>query len=234
MATYEKCSNSQHNPKTAHSEESCWQLHPTKNPHNNSRTTAHTALITGRALCAKAYLGKRTDKLILDSGSSHHMFKDRKDFINHKAEKTKIEVANSDSMIGEGVGLVCGSHLGSPLSLSNSLLGPELKCNLVSLVQLAKKGCSLTFKDDNCFEVTQNNKVALTGQIVDGLMKLNLDLGKSPVLVPRSLAAVADGSLLHSRLGHPGQLPFYKVFPNHAPPSTCEPCILSKQNRLPY
>lgn len=34
--SYKRCSNGQHNPKTAHSEESCWQLHPSKNPHHNS------------------------------------------------------------------------------------------------------------------------------------------------------------------------------------------------------
>lgn len=51
--SYERCTNGVHNPKTAHNEESCWQVHPSKSPHANSRTSANVATITGRALCAR-------------------------------------------------------------------------------------------------------------------------------------------------------------------------------------
>lgn len=66
-------------------------------------------------------------------------------------------------MNGHGVGTALGSHLGSPLTLSGVLHVPDLKFNLVSLGQLAQKGCSVTFKDNNHYEVTQNNEVALSG-----------------------------------------------------------------------
>lgn len=147
---------------------------------------------------------KPTKARSLDSGSSHHMFKDRSNFISHSPQSTKIEVANGDSMDGHGIGTVSGSHLGAPLTLSGALHVPDLKCNLVSLGQLAQKGCSLTFLDNSRFEVTQNDEVALSGSIVDGLMELDLDLGKSPSTNPIALAVVTDGVLLHSRLGHPG------------------------------
>lgn len=166
--TYKSCTNGVHNPKTAHSEGNCWQLHPSKNPHNNSKSSANSASISGRALCAKAYHGAQTNKSILDSGSSHHMFKDIKHFICHQPQETIIEVANGKSMTGLRVGTVSGSSLGAPLTLSGSLHVADLKCNLVSLVQLANKGFSLTFKENGQFEVTQDDEVALTGSIING------------------------------------------------------------------
>lgn len=65
-------------------------------------------------------------------------------------------------------------------------------------------------------------------------MELDLDLGKSNLIKPITYATAADGSLLHSRLGHPGRTPFLKVFPNQSPPTQCDPCIMSKHHRVPY
>ena len=232
--TYERCTKGRHNPKTAHSDESCWQLHPNKSPHNNPKTSANVATISGRALCARASRGVKTDKSILDSGSSHHMFKDQKHFSDHNSQETTIEVANGETMTGQGICTVSASHKGAPLSFGNTLHVPDLKCNLVSLVQLAKNGCSLTFKDGGRFEVTQDDEIALSGTIVDGLMELDLELGTSSLPNPCAYTVVTDSVLLHSRLGHPGRLPFIKAFPNHSPPTLCDPCILSKHHRLPY
>ena len=94
-------------------------------------------------------------------------------------------------MTGLGVGTVTGSSLSAPLSLSGTLHVPELKCNLVSLVQLANKRCSLTFGENGKFEVTQGDKVALTGRVVDGFMELDLDLGKSNPIKPTAYVSAA-------------------------------------------
>lgn len=232
--SYKQCSNGQHNPVTSHTEDSCWQLHPSKSPHSNSCTLANVAKITGRALCTRVKLGAESEKSILDSGSSHHMFKDQSNFISHLSQETLIEVANGESMMGQGLGTVSGSHHGSPLSLSGALHVPDLKFNLVSLVKLAKKGCALTFKDDNRLEVSQDDKVALSGTIVNGLMELDLDLAKPTNSTPRSYLTVADGTLLHRRLGHPGQGPFSKAFPELDPSVHCDPCVMAKHHQLPY
>lgn len=226
--TYEHCTQGRHNLKTAHSKESCWQLHPNKSPHNNPKTTANIASISSRALCASAYHGAKADKSILDSGSSHHMFKDKNHFSDSKLQETTIEVVNGETITGLGVGTV------SPLSFSGALHIPELKCNLFSLVQLAQKGCLLTFKDNGRFKVTQNDEAALSGIFFYGLMELDLDLGKSSLANPCAYAVVTDSVILHSRLGHPGCQPFLKAFPGHPPRTLCDPCIMSKHHRLPY
>lgn len=48
LVNYERCTNGSHNPKTAHSAESCWQLHPNKHPNSNHRpAAANSAIISG-------------------------------------------------------------------------------------------------------------------------------------------------------------------------------------------
>lgn len=233
-SSYEQCTNGHRNPKTAHSEENCWQLHPSKNPHSNAQSSANVDTITGRALCTRVTNGAVYEKAILESGSSHHMFNNKKHFVSHQPQETKIKVANGDSMTGLGVGTVGGSSLGLPLPLSDALLVPELKYNLVSLVKLAQKGCSLEFKDNNRFEVKQDDKIALTGRIINRLMGLDLEIGKSYLSKHLSPPTAADGTLLHSRLGHPGTCPFQKAFPGYSPPTHCDPCVMAKHHRLPY
>lgn len=158
------------------------------------------------------------------------MFNDKNHFTNHQPQETTIEVANRSSMTGLGVGTVCGSNLGAPLSLSGAPHVPDLKCNLVSLVQLAQNGYLLVFKENGCFEVTQGNEVALSGLIVDVLMELDLKLGKSAQILPSSYVAMADGTLLHRRLGNPGSHPFLKDFPGETPPAHCDPCVMAKHH----
>lgn len=74
----------------------------------------------------------------------------------------------------------------------------------------------------------------MCGSIVDGLMELDLDLGKSPTTTSHALRTRTDRDLLQSRMGHPGLVPFSIIFPGISPPESCEPCILLKHHRLPY
>lgn len=76
---YERCLNGSHNPKTAHSIEDCWQVHPEKNPRPPHRSANSTA-ITGRALCTTAINGNKSGKPILDTGTTQSMFKSRGSF----------------------------------------------------------------------------------------------------------------------------------------------------------
>lgn len=143
---YKRCLNGSHNPKTAHSIEDCWQVHPEKNPTPPYRS-ANTTAITGRALCTTAINGNKSGKPILNTGTTQSMFKNRGSFAQYSPQKTSIEVANGDTIDGHGLGVVKASHLGSPLSFGNSLHVPSLKTDLISMVELAKKGCSIIFKE---------------------------------------------------------------------------------------
>lgn len=225
---YERCTNGTHNPKTAHSSENCWQLHPNKHP-GNRRTNPSSAAINGRALCATAINGNRSGKPILDTGTTQNMFKNRAVFDQYTSQGTVVEVANGDGMDGLGIGNVNATHRGSPLTFCNSLHVPSLKTDLISMTELAKKGCSIIFSDSGLFEVLQDTDVVLSGKLVDGLMELDVNLGKSS-LTTTALVARADGHCLHSRLGHPGPVPFSKVFPGVTAPSMCDPCVMAKHH----
>lgn len=106
------------------------------------------------------------------------MFKDRKAFANYGRHSTEIEVANGDCIYGAGVGAVKATHRGSPLTFCNALHVPSLKTDLVSMTELAKKGCSIVFQEGGNFEVVQDKDVVMSGQLVDGLMELDIDLGE--------------------------------------------------------
>lgn len=73
---YEQCRNGVHNPKTAHSQDNCYQVHPEKRK-STSGTGLTAATITGRVLCALVAIGNSTKKPILDSGASHTMINKR-------------------------------------------------------------------------------------------------------------------------------------------------------------
>lgn len=159
---------------------------------------------------------------------------DRSKFTNYRPAHTEVKVANGSSVYGVGIGTITGVHKGERVSISNCLHVPALKANLVSMGELAKKGCSITFGDNGAFNVMQDSSVALTGSLSGGVMELDLDLGESQTHFAGSASNVANGHLLHRRLGHPGPVPFHKIFPGVELPHSCEPCILSKTHRLPH
>lgn len=189
---YERGSNGTHNPKTAHTGSSCWQVHPDKNPRQksqlNSAQQSNTASITGRALSTLAQTGNASGRPILDTACSQTIIHDKRLFQNYSGCDTEIEVAGSDSIKGVGIGSIKGTHRGSFLSFSNCLHVPVLRSNPISMLSLAKKGCSINFKDNGNFVVIQDRDGILSGNLVNGVMELDLELCKS--LIPSSTMAM--------------------------------------------
>lgn len=196
-SSVKRCTNGSHNPKAQHSSENCWKLYPSKNPHMKVGSS-NSATITGRALCAKAVNGNASGKPIPDTGTTQTMFKDKNRFVNYGKQMTEIEVANGDSIFGTGVGAVKAMHRGSPLTFCNVLHVPSLKTDVVSMTELARKGCSIVFQEGGNFEVVQDKDVVMSGSLVDGLMELNVDLGKFSLKKLHAMVSRADGTLLHS------------------------------------
>lgn len=230
QSNYERCSNGSHNANTAHSAEECWQLHPNKNPYSSQSGTANMASISGRAVCAKAAKGNSSWKPILDTRTTQTMFQKQAVFAGYSPRKTIVKVANGDSIDGLGVGSVKATHRGSTLTFVNALHVPSIKMDLISMVELAIKGCSIVFKEDGKFEVLQDSDTVLSGNIVDGLMELDIEIGKYPSQIVTAHTTCTDGAILHSRLGHPGPVPYSKVHPNASPPDSCDACILAKHH----
>lgn len=223
-----RCTNGIHNPDTAHEELNCFQLHPELSPY---KVKTNLATIGGKALTTLIRDLNSLKKPVLDSGASQSMFNDQSKFSSYRPAHTEVKVANGNSVYGIGVGTVTGIHKGEKFLISNYLHVPALRANLVSMGKLANRLFSTTFGDDGAFKVMQDTTVALYGSLSGGFMELDLDLGKSQISFAGSAINHTDGNLLHSRLGHPGPVPFHKVHSGVKLPSSCEPCILSKHHR---
>lgn len=157
-----RCTNGVHNPDTAHDESKWFQLHPELSPY---KVRSNLATIIGRALTTIIRDGNTSKKPILDSGASQTMVHDRSIFSSYKPAHTEVKVANGNSIFGVGIGTITGVHKGERVSLSNCLHVPALKANLVSMGELAKKGCSITFDDNGTFKVMQDSSEALSGSL---------------------------------------------------------------------
>ena len=238
--TYERCLNGSHNPKTAHSEANCYQVHPEKRPSRQSNhsnlTTARAAAnttVTGTVLATHVMNASLTGKPVLDSGASQSMFISRSSFASYQPCHATISVANGQTIEAIGVGSIQGECLGNSVTLTNVLHVPELQTNLVSLVDLVRKGFQLSFMENGSFSVLAAGNRVLNGATHSGVMELDFTAGTSPPHLAMKISRI-DGRTLHRRLGHPGRAPFEKAYPSHDFPEFCEPCILSKHHRLPF
>lgn len=174
--SYERCLDGKHNPKTSHSESDCFQLHPEKKRSNSRLPSANNASINGRVLSTLATKGNDSGKPILDSGASHTMIYDRTLFNTYQPQSMDISVANGQIIKSSGIGSVKGIHQGESVTLNNCLHVPDLKTNLISMGDLAKKGCSIQFKENGKFDVNHHDEVALSGNLSGGVMELDLEL----------------------------------------------------------
>ncbi|MBW0533981.1 hypothetical protein O181_073696 [Austropuccinia psidii MF-1] len=197
------CAKGKHNTKcTTHKREDCWSENPHLRPprrekeHQHFDATAH--LTIGQALMTiPALLQPREDQLILDCQATHHMFNSLKPFVN-TPKATSIHVATGDSnskLSAVGIGTVKILNHNNTLTLKECLYVPNLKCNLISLLELFKEQLTVNFKE-NVFSLNSNGKVIMQGKIIKKLMVINYTILKT-------LLSNQINNLWHNRLGHP-------------------------------
>lgn len=186
---------------------------------------------------------------ICDSGATHHMtpFKD----ILNDFDGTlhgEVELADGECARVEGKGSVtlkiseeCG---GWTIQLNEVIYVPELENNLISLVQLDKKGLemkikngSISIKDDKevLFKAVSNGgdvyMVKCDAYDRNGQIMKNSNWEESEQIVTRMIAR-KTAFLWHQRLGHMSKLPEVcktgNIFEN------CETCIKAKMKRRKF
>jgi hypothetical protein len=143
-----------HHPNAGHSEEECWTLHPEKyeeamqrraNPPTTGLLTTATDQSQVEVRPSYGYFANADcfpegDKVVLDSGASHHMLNDAKMFVS----RTPVNIVVLTGNRGGGKDLVAtarGTAIlnfdnGATLELCDALYVPSLARNLVSMVQL--------------------------------------------------------------------------------------------------
>ncbi|MBW0488227.1 hypothetical protein O181_027942 [Austropuccinia psidii MF-1] len=141
------CRNGKHNPKnTTHKPEYCWAEHPElfsppRNKSNKRTSDAETHQTGLEAL----FTTKHTEppntplSLIIDCGTTHHMFNDKEIFTELTSNHNKVIATSnpSSNLICKGRGTVKILINGKIFTLKDCLHVPKLARNLVSLLDLS-------------------------------------------------------------------------------------------------
>ncbi|MBW0541403.1 hypothetical protein O181_081118, partial [Austropuccinia psidii MF-1] len=225
------CSNGKHNPMcTTHSKEQCYAENPHLRPprrNNKRKNQASAHLSTAQALITGNQDFIQPQELIIDCGTTHHMFNSLKCFTSF-SKTPEISVSTGDSastLLSTGIGTVvilCGSQ---SLCLENSLFVPRLNCNLVSLLALSQKNIVIHRENEN-FSLKTNNFGIIRGKIINKLMRVEYS-------VPENHLTTTALNPWHERLGHPGNQAI-RTMGLPVTNSTCSTCDLNKMHMLPF
>nr|XP_028560296.1 vomeronasal type-2 receptor 26-like [Podarcis muralis] len=106
------------------------------------------------------------NSFVLDTGATVHMASHRGLFSTFKKQSFTVQQANGQELEATGIGTVYLESLN--LTINNVYLVPELKINLLSVSQIAKKGLKLSYDDESC-EIFKDGELYLSAREKDGL-----------------------------------------------------------------
>jgi transposase InsO family protein len=252
-----------HNPEAGHPEEECWTLHPEKyeeamrqrgRPPTTGLLTTTTAASQSQVqvqpsygFCTSVDSLAAGEKIVLDSGASHHMLNDPRMFLDRTP--TNIEVLTGNR--GDGKALVATARgtaclnfdNGEVLELKDALYVPSLARNLVSLVQLLR--CQATIVgNDGRYQVQIDSQSPFTVDASNFI--LEIDGVRQPGAVSQANTALAkdssdqelsDYERWHIRLGHASRARIQAMLKDGVKLGksvTCQACMAGKLTRLPY
>lgn len=183
----------------------------------------------------------------LDSACSRHLTSDRNVFIGKLDEaSTKIECANGNFLLAQGVGkikLSCLKEDGSSSSttINDVLYVPNAKANLLSLGQLSEKGVDVKTTGAGMY-LHRSGKTVMIGSRIGRVWLMNNTHWPMKALSAREVVMKAikksKNDICHVRLGHLGET--YSrtisgmVNDMDGDPSKacfCEPCVGAKITR---
>nr|KYP71431.1 Retrovirus-related Pol polyprotein from transposon TNT 1-94 [Cajanus cajan] len=178
----------------------------------------------------------------LDSGFSNHMAKDASIFKDiDKSVKVKVRMGNDTVVESKGKGTVMVETKKGTRLITDVLLVPNLKENLLIIGQMMEKGYTLHFEGDTC-KIYDNKKLEI-GRVK--MEKRNrsfpISLRQGPNIAMK--AEVDDSWLWHQRFGHFNthalKLLYQKNMMRDLPclkenTEACEGCLLGKQHRLSF
>ncbi|KNZ44866.1 hypothetical protein VP01_874g6 [Puccinia sorghi] len=247
-----RCKNGYHNPRqdNNHSSENCWHLHPDKAPEWWRESQAQWK--AGKEKEKESYFmalmtlwidsGNLSQRIILDSGASAHIFNDARFFESLEVGNFDvIKTGKQDATLPiKGRGTVQLSWGNRAISLSDCLYVPDIVINLISAGELDSKGCQINSKHGR-FKVANEGKLVFGGSVANGLFSVDnpSDVGNSK----NALTNLANGERslkeIHETYGHASiqriesilKVPFSKSEKENF---ECKHCILAKMTRKPF
>ncbi|CAI5766105.1 Retrovirus-related Pol polyprotein from transposon TNT 1-94 [Podarcis lilfordi] len=112
------------------------------------------------------------NSFIIDTGATVHMCPHRGLFSTLKKQSFTVKQANGQELEATGIGTVYLESLN--LTISDVYLVPELRFNLLSVSQIAKKGLKLSYDAKSC-KIYKDGELFLTAKEKDGLYLLTFD-----------------------------------------------------------
>jgi transposase InsO family protein len=180
------------------------------------------------------------EKWLLDSGCTHHMTANSDIFVEmNNGYKSRVKVGNGEYVEVKGIGKVSVQTPSGIKFISDVLYVPKIDQNLISVGQLIEKGYTLTFKDNSCTILDQNNIELMTVEMKHRSFPLEWKNMSS-----NAYSCTEDESKLwHKRFGHANytslkNLNEFELVENmpkvNDDTCVCDICQMGKQTRLPF
>ena len=136
---------------------------------------------------------------LIDSGCTSHMTFNKDLFLSlDMSSKTNVIVGNGETLKAEGRGTVSVKTSNGARTIKDVLYVPNLDQNLLSVGQIMKSGCCLTFQEEYCRILDSNMKLIAQAKINNNSFSLNWENGDHKAMMSK-----ADESWLwHKRYGH--------------------------------
>ncbi|KAG7556749.1 Reverse transcriptase RNA-dependent DNA polymerase [Arabidopsis suecica] len=159
--------------------------------------------------------------LVVDSGSSHTILKDKRYFINLTLKNANISTIAGIASLIEGHGQ---AHIllpkGTHLEISDALYSPSSKRSLLSFKDIRLNGFHIETKGEgnkeflNIIEITQGHKKVLETipALSTGLYYAKIDMIEANMAMNKEF--IEKFTLWHDRLGHPGHSMMRKLMIN--------------------
>jgi len=147
--------------------------------------------------CAMAFYSlSRTlsSKWIVDSGCTNHLCFEKEKFKNfHKYQKDAIVIGDNSTLEVQGIGSV---RIHGKV-LNDVLYVPKLQMNLLSVIQVARKGYSFEF-DSSSWCIKKGLTTLVKGSVKDNIYIVD----QVPSNIYLATSVCSKGNLWHHRLGH--------------------------------
>ncbi|KNZ57551.1 hypothetical protein VP01_2129g6 [Puccinia sorghi] len=255
-----RCRNGFHNPKQDenHSSNNCWHLHPETAPdwwkESQAQWKATQAQSKGSKDKSKENYfislltrwietGDPKHRIILDSGATAHIFNDTRFFesLNLKQSDCIKTGKQGATLPIKGKGSVRLKWGKRTIRLENCLFVPTIVINLISAGELDALGCTLSARHSK-FSVSKNGKLALQGQINNGLFSVdNPDEVGNLLNNPMANVSPEKETLkeVHEKFGHPSIQRIESLLDNSISTKEksdfeCKLCIVSKLTKQQF
>lgn len=205
---------------------------------------AMMATAEAAAMAASTPTGADDDDVLLDSGTSHHIFHKMGVIRNSRPSNTKRVVlggGESHDVLCEGEVRLDGGPQG-PIELRSVLCVPSMNVNLLSVNLATEAGHECHQRAGECSIIDPNGYMILKGYKRNRLYHLDCKAIDAHEIAPAAEAhAVLSEDMLHRRLGHPGRDAMQKTAAAaglevhadaHDP--ACGVCMRAKQSREPF